>query len=72
MNNSRDRIYFGCFLASCVFLLAVIVFLLGMAVSHFRVWPYDALRAVYQHGKSFWTYGEWAPQNRIVPAPAGA
>jgi len=50
----------------------MLAFLFGMAVCKFQVWPYNALQIVYQHAKSYWVYGEWAPENRVAPAPSEA
>ncbi len=60
------------FIASTAFLLAGFFFLYGLAVEHYRIWPYETIQSVLQAAKSIVKYGELVPEGRRVKAPANA
>lgn len=48
------------------------MFFIGILVGKYHIWPYTDLQTVYQNARSYWNYGEWAPENLILPAPPDA
>lgn len=72
MDNPSNRASFGIFLTSAIVLISGLFFFLGLLVGKLHIWPYDPLRTVYQHARSYLVYGDWAPENQIVPAPSKA
>lgn len=54
------------------FLGVVAVFAYGMAVGHYRVWPYALIQQARQAAASLLEFGELVPEGRRVRAPPGA
>lgn len=59
-------------LASFSFLIAAAAFAFGLAVAHYRIWPYQWIQLSAQAGESLVRFGEFVPEGRRVEPPADA
>jgi hypothetical protein len=60
------------FFAALMFIIALSASLFGVAVGKFQIWPYGPLDVMYNHVNAFVNAGVWAPEGRVVRAPATA
>jgi len=54
---------------SGVFLFALAMFGYGVAVSSFKIWPFQPIQSMYSAALSIFRYGELVPANRLIKAP---
>jgi hypothetical protein len=54
---------------SAIFLIVGLIFMYGLAVGSFKMWPYKTIESAYSGLLSLVRYGEFIPPNRLVHVP---
>ncbi len=57
------------FKVSIAFLLAIFIFIYGMAVARFKIKPYETISEIYSAAKSYLKFGKVVPKNQLIKSP---
>ena len=67
--HMSDRLAKLAFIVSTCFLVALAIFACGLAVGHYKVWPFKMIKTGQDIAVSYLKYGEFIPENRRHIAP---